>query len=215
MKRMVAFFLAFAVIMAGCSGGVEAVKPPHGDLVPELITADMDTVLNAFGITRSDIAFVSGPEGYRLNEPVQIMGQDYEMFLHFHDVENETDFLGITYRARISCSERKAASTAIDLRDNLVSLYGPSARPSGTSNSLSLADAGVSALASYMSENEVNTRGMRWVLKEEVEDLSDELRVLYEDGCVSLKYWVDHFDTEETGEVLQLQLVYCIDHARG
>lgn len=212
MKRMTAFCLLLAVILTGCSGAEAAAKPPYADLVPELVMGNMDTVLSAFGFTREDITFISAADGYRLNKTVEIMGYDYEMFLHFYDVENETDFLGITYRARISCSEKKAANTAIDLRDKLVSLYGPSTRPSGTSNSLSLADASAKELASYMSENKTNTRGMRWVLDESVENLSDQLKTFYDEGCVSLKYWVDHFQTEN-GDMLQLQLVYCVDHA--
>lgn len=212
MKKLILFCSAVILILtfAGCAD-IEANKPPYADLVPELITADMDTVLSAFDMTREDITLVSAADGYQHNKPVQIMGQDYEMFLHFYDVENETDFLGITYRVRISCGEKKAAKTAIDLRDKLVSLYGPSTRPSGTSNSLSLADASAAELSSYMSENEINTRGMRWVLDDSVEDLSDELKAFYGKGCVSLKYWVDYYTTD-SDDVLQLQLVYCIDH---
>lgn len=213
MKKLILFCSAIVLILALAScADTGASRPLYADLVPGLVTADMDTVLAAFGLAREDITFVSAADGYRLNEPVEIMGSNYEMFLHFYDVENETDFLGITYRARISCSEKKAANTAIDLRDKLVSLYGPSTRPSGTSNSLSLADASAKELASYMSENEINTRGMRWVLDESVENLSDQLKTFYDEGCVSLKYWVDHFETD-TGDVLQLQLVYCLDHA--
>lgn len=211
MKRLVFMIAACMLFLCGCAGE-EAAKPPYADLVPELITADMDTVLGAFALTREDITFISSSDGYRLNNPVEIMDQDYEMFLHFFDVEEGTGFLGITYRARVSCNESKAANTSIDLRDKLVSLYGPSTRPSGTSNSLSLADASAAELASYMSENEINTRGMRWVLDDSVEDLSDELKAFYGKGCVSLKYWVDHYTTD-SDDVLQLQLVYCIDHA--